>query len=969
MIVRNEARNLPALLDRMREGMDEMVVVDTGSTDGTAEVAEKHGARVFHFEWCDDFSAARNFAIDQCRHEWVLALDADEMLSHEDVQKLHGLAGGEASVAYVFETRNYTDVSENTGWVRLGEDAPDARGLTGYFPSRKVRLFPNVDRARFRGPVHELVEPSLRELGIEIGESDVIVHHYGKGADEGRMAEKRELYRRLAEKKLEDNPDDVRSLLEAGRQALEDGEPHVAEERLKTASRLSPENADVRYWLGLAYHQQSKLGPARVQYELATRLNPGHVDAWNNLGNVLRAKKDFRGAEAALRKALAVAPGHFNATTNLGVLFSELGDWDRAAEAFRNALGVNPSHTQVRSNLAVALRRQGKLKEAAEECRLALRVDPQHSQARALLTELESKPEAEGDRPTLALCMIVRNEADNLREGIAPIRNGFDEIVIVDTGSDDDTVAVAHELGATVASFEWCDDFSAARNVSLSHATADWILWLDGDDRIEPEALAQLRQTLSRGQSQAYVLRLVVTGDSPVSCMQVRVVPNVPGLQFEGRVHEQLAYSVERLGLPIVPLDIAIVHEGYEDADTLVAKKRRNHGLLLKQLEEQPDDVLTRFYLIRSHRDLGEHGAAIACAQGVVEQDPPVGADRDLWLFSHVVLGELHEQRDETEAALHVYRKALVADAGYTPAKFRLGICLASLRDFDGAVPHLTGALREGMPTSKIPMPVDAMRVAAYVAIGVCAESKGDATQAETCYRAALDIDPNCVDACVRLARLRTGTGARGEAIALYQRAEQVDPQNADVQLGLGNIHFGLGDYDAAEARYEQAVRCAPDNGPHAHFSLGNVAYRKGDVATAADWYQKAIELGLSDAFVHSHLARALAQLGQWDRALAEYAFCLDTDPECKEQAVEGLSLALDADEHRVALELCESLIRHGEQTPTMFCVLGDCYLKTGSGASAHSAYEAALSLDASFAPAQERMAALQGAISTGAGG
>ena len=969
MIVRNEAQHLPALLDRMREGADEMVVVDTGSTDGTVAVAEAHGARVFSFEWCDDFSAARNFAIDQCQHEWILALDADEMLSHEDVRKLRGLVKGEANVACVFETRNYTDVSENTGWVRLGEDDPDARGFTGYFPSRKVRLFPNVGGVRFRGPVHELVEPSLRELGIGIEEADVIVHHYGKEADAARMAEKRELYRRLAEKKLQDAPEDVRALLEAGRQALEDGEPNMAEERLKAASLLEPKSADVRYWLGLAYHHQRKLGPARVQYELATRLDPGKVDAWNNLGNVLRAKKDFRGAEAALRKALEVAPGHFNATTNLGVLFSELGDWPKTVEAFRRALAINPSHTQVRCNLAVALRRQEKLEEAAEECRMALGVDPKHGQARALLAEIESESGAEGDRPTLALCMIVKNEASNLREGIAPIRSSFDEAVIVDTGSDDDTVVVAQELGAKVASFEWCDDFSAARNVSLSQATADWILWLDGDDRVEPDALVQLRQSLPRRPSQAFALRLEVTGDSPVSCMQVRVVPNLPGIQFEGRVHEQLAYSVERLGLPIVPLDVAIVHEGYEDADTLVAKKRRNHGLLLKQLEEHPDDVLTRFYLIRSHQDLGEDEAAIACAQGVIEQDPPCGADRDLWLFSHVVLGELHEQRDETEAALRVYRKALAADADYTPAKFRLGICLVSLRDFDGAFPHLTDALRKGIPDSKIPMPVDMMRVTAYTAIGVCAESKGDATQAETCYRAALDIDPNCVDACVRLARLRTQTGARGEALALYRKAEQVDPRNAEVQLGLGNIHFGLGDYDAAETRYEQAVRCAPGDGPHAYFSLGNVAYRKGDVATAADRYQKAIDLGLCDAFVHSHLARAFAQLGQWDRALAEYASCLDTDPECKEQVVEGLSLALDADQYRVALELCESLIRHGEQTPTMFCVLGDCYLKTGSGAAAHSAYKAALSLDGSFAPAQERMAALQGAIQAGAGG
>ena len=78
VIAKNEERNLPRWLDSMREVADELIVVDTGSTDATVALAEQAGARVFHFTWIDDFAAAKNYALDQARGRWILFLDADE---------------------------------------------------------------------------------------------------------------------------------------------------------------------------------------------------------------------------------------------------------------------------------------------------------------------------------------------------------------------------------------------------------------------------------------------------------------------------------------------------------------------------------------------------------------------------------------------------------------------------------------------------------------------------------------------------------------------------------------------------------------------------------------------------------------------------------------------------------------------------------------------------------------------------
>src|SRR5262245_5780920 len=91
---------------------------------------------------------------------------------------------------------------------------------------------------------------------------------------------------------------------------------------------------------------------------------------------------------------------------------------------------------------------------------------------------------------SVSLCMIVRDEAEVLGRCLSTVADLVDELVIVDTGSRDRTSAIAQEFGARVEPFRWCDDFAAARNHSFSLATCDWILWLDADDVLLPDARA-----------------------------------------------------------------------------------------------------------------------------------------------------------------------------------------------------------------------------------------------------------------------------------------------------------------------------------------------------------------------------------------------------------------------------------------------------------------------------------------------
>ncbi|HSR13026.1 MAG TPA: glycosyltransferase family 2 protein, partial [Thermodesulfobacteriota bacterium] len=193
----------------------------------------------------------------------------------------------------------------------------------------------------------------------------------------------------------------------------------------------------------------------------------------------------------------------------------------------------------------------------------------------------------------LSLCMIVRDESRHIRDCIESVKMVVDEIVVVDTGSGDDTREIATELGAKVFNFPWSDDFSAARNESIRRATGDYILWLDADDRMDPQEvrkLGLLKAKLDVRKNQAYYL--VLNSQSPIDgetlFHQMRLFPKIPGALFEGRVHEQIFEVLARLGVRLIPTDIVIRHIGYPDVATSVKKTERNLAILRQALNEEP---------------------------------------------------------------------------------------------------------------------------------------------------------------------------------------------------------------------------------------------------------------------------------------------------------------------------------------------------------------------------------------------
>ncbi|HVO73355.1 MAG TPA: glycosyltransferase [Ignavibacteriaceae bacterium] len=172
MIVKNEERYLKDCLESVKDIVDEIVIVDTGSTDKTLEIASGYSTKIFHFDWINDFSAARNFALDHCSGDWILYLDADERLSKSSINELKNLVRTKSKQAYLCVVRNIDEVNSRPSVMDY------------------IRLFPNDKKVRFEGAIHEQIEYSLRKENYEILKSGIEVIHIGYNISKDALEEK-----------------------------------------------------------------------------------------------------------------------------------------------------------------------------------------------------------------------------------------------------------------------------------------------------------------------------------------------------------------------------------------------------------------------------------------------------------------------------------------------------------------------------------------------------------------------------------------------------------------------------------------------------------------------------------------------------------------------------------------------------------------------------------------------------------
>jgi glycosyltransferase involved in cell wall biosynthesis len=278
------------------------------------------------------------------------------------------------------------------------------------------------------------------------------------------------------------------------------------------------------------------------------------------------------------------------------------------------------------------------------------------------------------------VALIVKNEERLLGRCLERLRDHVDEIVVVDTGSEDGTKRVAQRYTDKIYDFAWCDDFSAARQFAFDRATSDWVAWVDADDvvrradRIKP-LLASTPPDVCCYYWR-YITKWDASGNPEFEFWRERCVRNNGSFRWEGRVHEVLV--TQQPCMQVQTPDIVVEHR--PDLEHIGHKEGRNLRILEDEYEESGGNLEPRmlFYLGREYADAGNTERAIA----VLEQYTKVGEWDDERYRAQTQLAQLHRIQEQYQLALDADLQALKIHPRWPEAYFGLARTYYFLQDW-----------------------------------------------------------------------------------------------------------------------------------------------------------------------------------------------------------------------------------------------------------------------------------------------
>ncbi len=454
MIVKDEESNLAACLQSVSDLVGELVIVDTGSVDRTREIALEFGARVYDFHWIDDFSAARNEALDHARGRWILWLDADERFDADGRRRLARLLEslGDERAGYIMKQVCLRQ-STLTGPIRHDDKVVP-----------QVRLFPRTPEYRWEHRVYEQISLSIRRAGGELRETDIEIQHPGY-EDPSLHRRKIERNLRLARMESLERPVDpyVQYTLGLFLEMLGDDEaalgplrralglvgvgasygptlfamtaqallrtagPHEALAVCRAGRERYPENEELRgqeaYLLPDAHDLP---GGEALLRRLATRpgIYPASLEAdlsryaRHHLAILCRSLRRYSDAEAHWRDLLDEAPGFARGWLELGELYLSTGRWpdlERVARHVDAHLGRSEDAAVLRSRGMLARR---EFHQARELLLRLIKVVPRSLRPRQALSHvllLEGRDPAAAEQALLDVLAIEPNDTQAAR--------------------------------------------------------------------------------------------------------------------------------------------------------------------------------------------------------------------------------------------------------------------------------------------------------------------------------------------------------------------------------------------------------------------------------------------------------------------------------------------------------------------------------------------------------------------------
>lgn len=606
----------------------ELVVVDTvgeENSDGSLKIAKKYATKVIHFDWCDDFAAARNAGLDACQGEWFMFLDDDEWF--EDI----------ADITEFFRTGEYLLYSSATYQIRNYTK----KDGSAYSEATLARMTKRGKHTRFTGVIHE----SFSQLYLPCKKFSSYVHHYGY-AYENEQEKQAHIKRNLTllKKEVDKNPSDLRYRAQMAMELASfdnKGAMEFCAETFRICAEQSSSN-EFQWQLSLVFrlHEalNSSLQEAKKSYlELKDRFGfnetaengicyqmtrisilkdepeSGYEYAKRYLESLMYLQQNPEKQQLQMTADFAryqttsayLEMLHFGAYCALKAKayrdaweWYETMPWETAgysnAEGFSFALQLYRENPNQKALLGMVKRLMKNQSEVVKETSKKMLSEALDMVKRTNTANSGGVDWLKSDIK-LTIGVLVSNNIKTIRncmESLKPILEAVrSELIVVDTigeENSDGSIAIAKEYATKVVRFEWCNDFAAARNVCIDHARGEWFLYVDDDEWFED--VKELIDFFNGGECDSYGqafynIRNYVTEGKYTTTLIGRLYRRTSQTRFAGKIHESMQYIYP----PCKLLKLYAHHMGYAYDSEEEKKKHqeRNLSLLWTELEEK----------------------------------------------------------------------------------------------------------------------------------------------------------------------------------------------------------------------------------------------------------------------------------------------------------------------------------------------------------------------------------------------
>lgn len=607
-IVKNEAHHIKLSIDSVKDCVEEIIVVDTGSTDDTIQIAAACGAQIHHFPWINDFAAAKNYALSLLQGDYVIFPDADEYflppLTQEDGGYLEQL---------------FEDTHADLLILNRIEIDKDSNSYLAVTPCERILRRAAI---HYENKTHDI--PKI--AGGKLPKS--AIYPYTRLMHTGYS------YALLTEK-------GIRNIKNLEAEQTQTTDPL---KRYINACYLLREHVGMGNDADACQYTHYLLEHDQYKKDACGMYDDGFVFIFYcAILMAVRYPHEFSREELRVTLFDGIKENYpASRDALLADLYYQL-KFDFQEDRFLRELAqiqpllsqAMPAAEEVSLQIETEILKQG--------AQTALRQGDKTAAKRYALDALSYAQQPDDTLQqildncniTFSACWIVKNEGDKLKLSLESLKDCAEELIVVDTGSTDDTALIAEACGAKVSSFPWEDDFSAAKNYALSLANGDYVIFLDGDEYFLPpltkEEGGYFQSLFERTGADVLILSRIEVNPDTNTFMAITPVERIlrrATIHFENKIHENPFLKNGELAKSEVIETARLMHTGYANSN-YIQKAKRNIKILESEQNHLQNPVklyLNAAYLMRENLVLSQEEQACEYLSYLLQHHPHLKA-------------------------------------------------------------------------------------------------------------------------------------------------------------------------------------------------------------------------------------------------------------------------------------------------------------------------------------------------------